>query len=189
MSMSVSRSRSRSRGSVMSGITTPSNTMRTLARVAGNIASSAATRYLEDRGRSRSVNKKRKHSSDRSKAVGFNPRGIINETGKTTRDPTVKRGKRLKTGHKKAIKVSKSLKDKITKVLKTSGHKGKWMQMSYGKLFPPGDNVQSVNYGFGGNDIPVMFSFIDWLHMLSVMWNGKIDVQSPRGYNDVQIRN
>lgn len=109
---------------------------------------------------------------------------ILNETGRTTRDPTVRRGKRLKTGHKKAVKVSKSLKDKIQKVLKTSGHKGNWTQISYGKLFPPTDNVQSVNYGFGGNDIPVMFNIVDWLHMISVMWNEKDDVQSPRGFND-----
>jgi len=121
---------------------------------------------------------------------------VVNQSSKSSRNAAVKRGKafRKKNAGGKNIKVPKKLKQQIQKVLSVSGHKGVWTQISYGFIEVPESNFQHVQYGLFGSssgagvgsnlDIQSMFSWVDWLHMVSVMWNNKTDKQGVRTYRD-----
>jgi len=125
----------------------------------------------------------------KKKATPYNG-SIANQNSKSVREAAVKRGKTFKNKPKggKRVKVPRKLKQQIQKVLAVSGHKGTWNQISYGQLFRPDTNSQSITYGMGNlGEIQSMFSWVDWLHMVSVMWGDKSDKQSGRSYADNDI--
>jgi len=99
------------------------------------------------------------------------------------------KGKKVnKMNKKKAVKVSKSLRKKIAKVIEEKKISGGWTQISYGYVKRPLNNAQEVtamnqeasltDYSGGW-----AFNVEDFLHMASVLFNGKPDSQGNRFWN------
>lgn len=120
------------------------------------------------------------------------------KTTETTRLPSVKHIKK-KGGPKKfkknKVKVSRKLRKKINKVLEGKKMHGYYKATFYSSYPLPATNTQNVtsstindNFGTTGVYSNYVYAYAfnpeDWLHMVSVLWNGKADSAVTRRYND-----
>jgi len=101
---------------------------------------------------------------------------------------TKTKGKKVnKMNKKKVVKVSRSLRKKIAKVIEEKKIVGGWTQISYGYVQRPLNNAQEVTAmlqeasrtDFSGG---WAFNTEDFLHVASVLFNGKGDSQGARGW-------
>lgn len=130
-----------------------------------------------------------KHNKKRKLTVKYS--SVRNEAGKSTRAPGVKYGKKKKgviPKKQKSVKVSKHLREAINKINEAAKVHGSYRATGFGGMYQGLTNVQQVVSGLGNysnltNAVSLQNPFYfqwafqpeDWLHMLSVLFNGKPD--------------
>ena len=191
------RSGTRSAGPVLRSNPLGISPMRA-AKLALKLAAKAKNAYDGYKSKSRSKSfKSAKSTSSYAINDAFNERGG-SSAGKVT---VYKRkgAKGVKNRKPKGVAVSKQFKLKVAKVLSKKDIHGRWEQISYSSMKCSdfgSTNTQCV-YIPGiqaGNDSGTFFTkdawgacgnLSDYIHILSVLWNGKTDSQGARAVNDV----
>lgn len=112
--------------------------------------------------------------------------GVKNETSMTTRVALCKKkGNVSKGNRKKTVKVSRSLRKKIGKVIEQKKIHGNWTELRYGYLVG-GSGNQSVGVPVIPDQFNNDWSFLpeEFLHCASVLFNGKVESPNNRGIVD-----
>ena len=183
--------RGRSQGSVMRSNPLGISPMRA-AKMALKLASNAKSAYDKYKSKSRSRSFKSAKSSISNPANdALNERG-----GSSTGKVTVRKRKdtkRVKNRKPKSVVVSKQFKQKVNKALLPKQVSGRWEQISYSSMrvsdfltsqqcvYVPGLGSSGDSGLFFDDDAyGAVGNVADYIHQLSVLWNGKTDDQSFR---------
>lgn len=125
---------------------------------------------------------------DKKKVMGkFEKPKLKNESALSTRLVMCAKKGKIKGNLKKKVKVSKSLRKKIGKVLEQKKIHGTWTQLSYGYIIRPVAGTQFVGVPTQAlKDFSEYWNFTpeDFLHIASVLFNGKADDQYIRGIDN-----